>query len=114
MTKISQILQVDSFKHKEKLYFLDQLQNPTGLQVINSGTNSNLNFKRYKTFYKNLINYLKFHLDMIYLNMNLDLLTCIRISVVSLQVGTGTSFISYPIRAGHLSILFPLSQVQPL
>jgi hypothetical protein len=27
----------------EELYFLDQVQNPRGLQVINSGINSNLN-----------------------------------------------------------------------
>jgi hypothetical protein len=39
MSKIGQILQVDSLKHGKKLYFLDQLQNPIGLQVINSGTN---------------------------------------------------------------------------
>jgi hypothetical protein len=30
-------------KHKEALYFLDQLQNPTRLHVINSGINLNLN-----------------------------------------------------------------------
>jgi hypothetical protein len=36
-------LQVDSLKHREKLYFLDQHQNPNVLQVINSGTNLNLN-----------------------------------------------------------------------
>jgi hypothetical protein len=44
MSKIQQILQVDIFTHKEKLYFVDQLQNPTGLQGLNSGTNSNRNF----------------------------------------------------------------------
>jgi hypothetical protein len=43
MSKIYQTFQDDSFKHKEQLYFLDQLQNPTLLQVINFGTNSNLN-----------------------------------------------------------------------
>jgi hypothetical protein len=36
-------LYIDSLKHKEKLYFLDQLQNPTVLQVTNFRTNSNLN-----------------------------------------------------------------------
>jgi hypothetical protein len=36
-------LQIDSLKHNEKLYFLDQLQNAKGLQVKNSGTNSKLN-----------------------------------------------------------------------
>jgi hypothetical protein len=30
-------------KYKEELYVLDQLQNLEGLQVINSGTNSNMN-----------------------------------------------------------------------
>jgi hypothetical protein len=43
MYKIRQILLVDSMKHKEQLYFLAQLQIPLGFQVINSGTNSNLN-----------------------------------------------------------------------
>jgi hypothetical protein len=43
MSKIHQSLQVYSLKYKEKLYFLDQHQNPRGLQVTNSGTNSNLN-----------------------------------------------------------------------
>jgi hypothetical protein len=43
MSKIHLSVQVDSLKHKEVLYFLDQLQNPKGLKVINSGTNSNLN-----------------------------------------------------------------------
>jgi hypothetical protein len=33
----------DSLKHKEQLSFLTQLKIPSGLQVINSGTNSNLN-----------------------------------------------------------------------
>jgi hypothetical protein len=39
MSKIQQILQVNRLKHKEKLYFLAQLQSSSGLQV----TNSNLN-----------------------------------------------------------------------
>jgi hypothetical protein len=52
MYKILQILQVGSLKHKAQLYILDQLQNPIGLQVINSGTNSNLNFKVVQTFLK--------------------------------------------------------------
>jgi hypothetical protein len=43
MYKFRQILQVDRLEHKEQLYFLDQVQNPKGLQVINSGINSNLN-----------------------------------------------------------------------
>jgi hypothetical protein len=43
MSKNGQILQIDRLKHNEKLYFLDQLQNGTGLQVKNSGTNSKLN-----------------------------------------------------------------------
>jgi hypothetical protein len=43
MSKFLLILQVDFLKHKEQLFFLDQLQNPKGLQVINSGINSNLN-----------------------------------------------------------------------
>jgi hypothetical protein len=44
MSKFHQILQVDSLEHKEQLHFLDPIQNPKGLQVINSGINSNLNF----------------------------------------------------------------------
>jgi hypothetical protein len=43
ISKIHKHLQVDCFKHMEKLNFLDQLPNPTGLKVINSRTNSNLN-----------------------------------------------------------------------
>jgi hypothetical protein len=43
MSKFLQILQVDCLKHREQLYLLDQLQNPKGLHVINSGINSNLN-----------------------------------------------------------------------
>jgi hypothetical protein len=46
MSKICPILSVDSLEHKEKLYFLDQHQNPNGLHVINSRTNSNLNLPR--------------------------------------------------------------------
>jgi hypothetical protein len=36
MSKICQILQVDSLRHKEKLYFLDQLENPQDckLQIL--------------------------------------------------------------------------------
>jgi hypothetical protein len=72
MSTIYQILPVNSLEHKEQLYFLDQLQNPTELQVINSGTNSNLNFPRFlKEFWTNLINSLKFHLHMLFLNLNL-------------------------------------------
>jgi hypothetical protein len=43
MSKIRQILQVDSLKHMEKFYFLEPLQNPTRLNIINLRTNSNLN-----------------------------------------------------------------------
>jgi hypothetical protein len=46
LSKTRQILLVHSLKHEEKLYFLDQLKSPTGLHVINSGTNSNLNLPR--------------------------------------------------------------------
>jgi hypothetical protein len=42
MFKIHQIMQGDRLKDKEQLSFLAQLQNPTGLQVTNSRTNSNL------------------------------------------------------------------------
>jgi hypothetical protein len=35
--------QVDSLKHMEQLYCLDELHNPTRLNVINCRTNSNLN-----------------------------------------------------------------------
>jgi hypothetical protein len=44
MSTFHQILQVDRLEHKEKLHFLYQVQNPKGLQVINSGIYSNLNF----------------------------------------------------------------------
>jgi hypothetical protein len=60
-------------KHKEQLSFLSQLQIPSVLHVINSGTNSKLNIPRilkgFKPFWKNLINFSKFYLHMIYLNI---------------------------------------------
>jgi hypothetical protein len=43
MSKINEIMQADSLKHKEQLYFLSQLQIPSGWQVTNFGANSNLN-----------------------------------------------------------------------
>jgi hypothetical protein len=39
MSKIHQILHRDSWKKKEQLSFLEQLQTPKGLQAINSGIN---------------------------------------------------------------------------
>jgi hypothetical protein len=42
--KIQKLLYRDIWKHKEQLSFLEQLQIPKGLHVINSGINSNLNF----------------------------------------------------------------------
>jgi hypothetical protein len=76
MTKIHQPSQGDSLKHKKQLSLLAQLQIHSGFQVTNSGTNSNLNLplilKGFTHFWKNMINSLKFHLHMIYLNMNLD------------------------------------------
>jgi hypothetical protein len=44
VSKILKILQVNSIKHTDQLYFLAQLQISSGLQVTNSGINSNLNF----------------------------------------------------------------------
>jgi hypothetical protein len=86
-----QIFQVSFLKYKEQLFFLDQLQNHKGLQVINFGINSNSNLpwnlKRFKPFCKNLINFLNFHPQMIYLNMNLHWLTCIQKLEVPIQVG---------------------------
>jgi hypothetical protein len=94
MSKFLEILQVDFLKHREWLFFLDKLQNPKGLQVINSGINSNLNLpwilKEFKPFYKNLINSLKFHPHIIYMNMDLHWLTCIQKLEVPLQVGEMT------------------------
>jgi hypothetical protein len=43
MCKIHQIVYRDSWKDKEQLSFLAQLQIPSGFQVTISGTNSNLN-----------------------------------------------------------------------
>jgi hypothetical protein len=43
MSKNTQILHVDSLKHKKQLYFLDELQIPSLFHVTNSGTYSNLN-----------------------------------------------------------------------
>jgi hypothetical protein len=59
--------------NKEQLSFLGPLPNPSVLHVINSGTNSKLNIpqilKGFKPFWKNLINFSKFYLHMIYLNI---------------------------------------------
>jgi hypothetical protein len=43
MSKFLQNFQVNCVGHKEQLLFLKQRQTPKGLQVINSGINSNLN-----------------------------------------------------------------------
>jgi hypothetical protein len=43
MSKFLQIFQVSFLEYKEQLFLLDKLQNHEGLQVINSGINSNLN-----------------------------------------------------------------------
>jgi hypothetical protein len=43
MSKICQTWQVDSLKYREQLSILAQQKIPSGLQVTNSGTNSNLN-----------------------------------------------------------------------
>jgi hypothetical protein len=43
MSKIHQILHRHSWKHKEQLPFLAQLQIPSGFQVKIFGTNANLN-----------------------------------------------------------------------
>jgi hypothetical protein len=43
MSKFRQIFHMDSWKHKEQLSFLPQLQIPKGLQVIIFRINSNLN-----------------------------------------------------------------------
>jgi histidinol phosphatase-like PHP family hydrolase len=63
MSKIHQILQFGSLKYKEKLYFLEKLQNPTGLQVKHSGTKINFesssNFKGVQTFLKKSDKFLK-------------------------------------------------------
>jgi hypothetical protein len=96
MSKDTKTLHTHILKQKEKLYFLDQLKNTSGLHVTNSITNSNLNLplilKGFKPFWKNLINSLKFHLLIIYLNMNLYLLTFIQILEVPLQVAKESLF----------------------
>jgi hypothetical protein len=43
MTKIHQLFHSDSWKYREQLSFLAQLQIPSGFQVTISGTNSNSN-----------------------------------------------------------------------
>jgi hypothetical protein len=86
-------------KNREHLYFLSQLQILSGFQVTKYGTNSNLNLpwilKESKPFSKNLINSLKFHPHMIYLNMNLYLLTFIQILDVPIQVEKELSLINF-------------------
>jgi hypothetical protein len=106
------ILWGDCLKDKEQLHFLSQLQIPSGFQVINFGTNSNLNLpwilKGFKHFSKNLINSLKFYIHMIYLNMNFCSLTCIQILDVPLQMVNGHSLIqiqkSWPLKDIVLTI----------
>jgi hypothetical protein len=94
MSKLCQILQVDSWGHKEKFLFLDQLQNLKGLQVINSGTKSKLKLpqilKGFKLFWKNLINSIKVYIPMVDLIIILHWHTCIQILKVPLQVGICT------------------------
>jgi hypothetical protein len=94
MSKLCQILQVDSWRHKEPVCFLDQLQDTKGLQVINSGTKSKLKLpqilKWFKPFWKNLINSIKVHLPILDLKIILHWHTYIQILEVPLQVGIGT------------------------
>jgi hypothetical protein len=92
MSKIDQSLHKDSWKHKEQLSFLAQLQIPKGLQVINSGTKNKIetssNFKGVQTFLKKSD---KFYLPKLDLKIILHWHTCIRILKVHLQVRIGTA-----------------------
>jgi hypothetical protein len=73
----------------EQLSPLVQLQIPSGFHVINFGTKSNkfwnkiqlessINFKGVQTFWKNLVNSLEFFLDLIFMNVNLVMHTCMQ------------------------------------
>jgi hypothetical protein len=74
-------LQGDIFEDKKQLSFSAQFQSPSGFGIINSRTNSNLNLpyilKGFKPFGKNLINLLKFYLEVIFMKVNLVFYVCI-------------------------------------
>jgi hypothetical protein len=70
------------FEYFEQLSKLDELQTPNRIHVINVGTYSNLNLlsilKGFKPCGKNLINSLKFYLDLIFIKINLVGHTCMQ------------------------------------
>jgi hypothetical protein len=73
MSKNGKTFLGDQKDNEEQLSLLGPLLNPSALHAINSGTNSKLNIPRilkgFKPFWKNLINFSKFYIHMIYLNI---------------------------------------------
>jgi hypothetical protein len=78
--KNSPFLYEASFKYSKELYILCWLQTPNKNKVKNPRTDSILeslmNFKGIQSFWKNLINYSKFFLDLIFTKVNLVGYTC--------------------------------------
>jgi hypothetical protein len=85
-----QTLHEATFEHCEQLYRLSQLQIPNGFHVTKFGTKSNLNLpwilSRCQTCGKNLVNSLKFYLDLIFIDVNLVGHTGMEEYEVSIQV----------------------------
>jgi hypothetical protein len=90
ISKPLQTLYEAKFEHVEQLSPLSQLQIPTRIHVINFGTNSNLNlppiFMGFKPCRKNLVNSLKFYIDLIFTKVNLVEHTCMQEIGVPIQV----------------------------
>jgi hypothetical protein len=79
-----------SFEHDGQLSQFGQLQISTRIHVIYSGINSNLNLpwilKGFKPWEKNLINFLKIYLELIFTKVNSVGHTCMQENEVSIQV----------------------------
>jgi hypothetical protein len=89
-SKFFQTLYEDTFGYDEHLSQLGRLQIPNRIQVINFGTNSNLNppriLKGFKPRGKKLVNSLKFYLDLIFPTVNLVGHICMQEIRVPIQV----------------------------
>jgi hypothetical protein len=82
---------------KEQLFFWAQIQNPNEFWITNLGSNQDLNlvwiFRGIKPLDKNLNNSSKFSLDIIFMNVNLDDITCMQKFEDPTQVTFGINLI---------------------
>jgi hypothetical protein len=89
-SKKFQTLHGARIEYFEQLSQLDQLQNPNRIHVINSRTYSNLKLlwilKGFEPCGKNMVNSLKFYLDLLFLNLNSVGHTCMPEIGVLIQV----------------------------